>query len=130
MLRLTPLQKVLLQSPFGVLEAVTNPAVAGMDISKQLTKQAGWILNTFAVDPASLGAVATAATNVTVAGVTPQHIIFCSIQGAPSSGGVVPVGGVCTTPGTVAVQYSNPSAGSVDLTSHTLAILCIPPFNA
>jgi hypothetical protein len=109
---------------------MANPAVAGTDIAKQLTKVAGWILATGAVDPASLGAGATAATNLTVAGVTPQHRIIAMIQGAPSAGGAVLSGAVCTTPGTVAVSYSNPSAGAIDLTSHTVLVLCIPDFNA
>lgn len=109
---------------------MANPLLAGTDIAKILTKILGWIYTTITVDPASLGTGATAVTSVSVAGLTPQHRIVAMIQGAPSAGGAVLAGAVCTTPGTVALSYSNPSAGSIDLASHTVLISAIPDFNS
>jgi len=109
---------------------MANPVVAASDLAKALTKVLGWILIQVTVDPASLASGATATTNATVAGVTPQHRCIPFVNGALSAGGAVCSGAVCTTPGTVAVSYSNPSAGAIDLASHTLNLLCIPDFNS
>jgi hypothetical protein len=109
---------------------MANPWIAGTDIAKQLTKILGMIWAVVTVDPASLGTGATAITSVAVTGLQPGHRVLAMIQGAPSAGGAVLAGANCTTPGQVALSYSNPSAGSIDLASHSVLICAIPDFNS
>lgn len=109
---------------------MANPMLAGTDIAKILTKILGVIWSVITVDPASLGTGATAITSVAVTGLTPQHRVIAMIQGAPSAGGAVLSGANCTTPGSVALSYSNPSAGSIDLASHSVLVCAIPDFNS
>lgn len=72
-----------------------------------------------ASDPASTGAVAVATVNITVPGITTaDKVINATIQGLPSSAGVVLSAAFCQGANNVRLHYSNPSAGTVDLAAH------------
>ena len=69
-----------------------------------------------ALDAPSIGAAAVGLVNLTVTGVTTSDkILYAMIHGAPSAAGVVISGAFCQAAGNVRFQFSNPSAGTVDL---------------
>lgn len=85
----------------------------------------GIICKTVTVNAASLGTGAVGVGTVAVTGLTPQH--RCIVMGSAAPSVAVPVFGArCATPGTLTVDFVNPSAGTLDLASQTFTLLAIP----
>lgn len=99
-------------------------------LAQQLMNSLGFIQADVAIDAPSMTAVTTNTATVAVAGLTPAHRCIFTLRAAPSSGGVVVAGAYCAAAGTLTVQFSNPSAGTVDLSSVNGHLLAFPAFGA
>jgi len=85
----------------------------------------GIICKTVSLNPASIGAVGVGTATVAVPGLQPSHRCFVMGSAAPSVA-VAVFGARCATPGTLTVDFTNASAGALDLAVQNFTLLAIP----
>lgn len=85
----------------------------------------GIICKVVSINAPSMGTGTSNTATVAVTGLTPQHRCFVSAAAALSVA-VSPVGGHCTTPGTLVVDFVNASAGTLDAAAVNFNLFAVP----